>query len=120
MLALSLALLVLGADPDAEFKKYPRPSTPSPPPIVPAQQTPAAASNKPECKMGNDGRQACGFHCLAGDDGHAACANTADGVCAMGNDGHVVCSQIGAAPAAAAPALVLPIPAVALPAAECK
>ena len=57
-----------------------------------------AAKAGPECLMGTDGHQACGYHCQMGTDGVVACANTADGTCAMGTDGRVVCSQVAAAP----------------------
>ena len=57
---------------------------------------PAVVASKPECHMGADGRQACGYHCKMGADGVEACANTPDGACAMGADGHVVCSQVAA------------------------
>lgn len=62
-------------------------------PIGPAQQS---VSNSPECRMGSDGQNVCGYNCMMGSDGHFACANTPDGVCAMGSDGRVSCSQLSA------------------------
>src|SRR5207248_6330773 len=50
----------------------------------------------PECKMGSNGRQACGFNCRIGADGVAACADAPDGNCTAGADGHVTCTQIAA------------------------
>src|SRR5690242_19533667 len=47
----------------------------------------AAREEPPECRMGSDGRQACGYHCKMGSDGVMACADTPDGVCKMGADG---------------------------------
>ncbi|MFZ5446355.1 MAG: hypothetical protein ACOZQL_40585 [Myxococcota bacterium] len=68
----------------------PQPYTPQP--YAPAA-TPAPAS--PSCRMGTDGRQACGYNCRMGTDGVMACADTPDGVCAMGTDGRVTCSRVG-------------------------
>lgn len=65
-----------------------------------------------ECRMGADGRQACGYHCLMGADGVMACANSPDGVCAMGADGHVSCSQVSAQS--------VPAPVMSAPRPECK
>ena len=45
------------------------------------------------CRMGSDGRQVCGWHCLTGSDGRVACADSADGACGIGADGRVVCSR---------------------------
>lgn len=49
----------------------------------------------PDCRMGTDGRQACGYDCSMGTDGVVSCADTPNGRCAMGTDGRVVCSQLG-------------------------
>ena len=51
---------------------------------------------EPECRMGTDGRQACGFNCKMGTDGVMACADTPDGKCAMSTDGSVTCSELAA------------------------
>lgn len=67
-----------------------RPSAWSPP--APA----VVVAPEAECRMGADGRQACGFHCKMGADGNMACADAPNGKCAMGADGHVVCSHMGA------------------------
>jgi len=68
------------------------------------QAIPPTNPGQPQCRMGTDGVQACGYTCMMGTDGHMACANSPDGVCAMGNDGHITCSQVAAgAGAAAAP-----------------
>lgn len=45
------------------------------------------------CKMGSNGRQACGYDCKIGSNGIAACANAPGGTCALGSDGHVYCSD---------------------------
>jgi hypothetical protein len=61
---------------------------------------------QPQCRMGTDGVQACGYRCMMGTDGHMACANSPEGVCAMGNDGHATCSAVASgagAPAAPPP-----------------
>jgi hypothetical protein len=67
------------------------------------QRSAASAQAEPECRMGSDGRQACGYDCRIGSDGVAACANTPDGTCAMGSDGRVVCSQVVTAQQSAEP-----------------
>jgi hypothetical protein len=57
----------------------------------------------PECHMGTNKQQACGYNCRLGTNGVAACANTPDGACAISGDGHVACSQVAAtAPTVAA------------------
>ncbi len=62
----------------------------------------ASQPGQPECKMGSDGRQVCGYNWLMGSDGIVACANTPDGRCAMSSDGRAVCSQVER-PSAAGP-----------------
>ncbi|MBL8950586.1 MAG: hypothetical protein JNK82_07415 [Myxococcaceae bacterium] len=71
-------------------------SPPAPPPAGERQASPPPKkrSSKPECKMGKNGRQACGYNCEAGTDGVAACADTPDGSCTKGEDGHVTCTQL--------------------------
>jgi hypothetical protein len=61
---------------------------------APAPSVASQGERAPECRMGSDGRQACGYNCRMGSDGVMACANTPDGVCAMGSDGHVSCSRV--------------------------
>lgn len=77
---------------------------PTPQPYVPPQQPQYApqpqayvppAQPAPSCRMGTDGRQACGYNCRMGTDGVMVCADTPDGACAMGTDGRVTCSQLG-------------------------
>lgn len=46
---------------------------------------------EPECRMGADGRQACGYNCRLGADGVMVCADEPDAECRMGADGRVVC-----------------------------
>ena len=53
-----------------------------------------AIAAEPECRMGSDGKNACGYNCRIGSDGKAACANTPDGTCAIGSDGRVTCSNV--------------------------
>jgi hypothetical protein len=71
-----------------------------PPPAPPGQgqrtaaAAPKARSSKPECKVGSNGRQACGYNCDIGSDGVSACADTPDGSCTKGEDGHVTCTQL--------------------------
>ncbi len=60
-----------------------------------------AAAQPPECHMGADGRQACGYNCRMGADGIEACADTPNGTCAMGTNGHMTCSQVAGAGAVA-------------------
>lgn len=69
----------------------PAPTYAAPPPL-PAQ--PPQQAQAPECRMGSNGRQACGFNCRMGSDGVTACADTPDGVCAMGSNGRITCSQL--------------------------
>ncbi len=70
----------------------------APPPPPPAGQRQAQVvkkgSSKPECKIGKNGRQACGYNCEVGGDGVSACADTPDGSCTKGEDGHVTCTQL--------------------------
>jgi hypothetical protein len=67
------------------------------------QAIPPTNPGQPQCRMGTDGVQACGYTCMMGTDGHMACANSLEGVCAMGNDGHVTCSEVAGGGAAAVP-----------------
>jgi hypothetical protein len=53
-----------------------------------------AGEPEPECRMGTNGQQACGYNCRMGTDGRVACADTPDGVCAMGTNGRVTCSRV--------------------------
>ena len=68
--------------------------------VPPQQQSPPPGYSgqpgapPPECKMGSDGQQACGYGCMMGSDGRVACADTPDGTCAMGSDGRVTCTQV--------------------------
>lgn len=73
-----------------------QPVAPPPPGPEPRAEAPAPPprSAKSECRMGSDGRQACGYNCMIGSDGVSACADTPDGRCALGSDGHVTCSQL--------------------------
>lgn len=43
------------------------------------------------CVRGNDGGAACGWGCLVGNNGIAACSNVPWGVCSRSNDGRVIC-----------------------------
>ncbi len=57
---------------------------------------PAAAANSRvpaggECRTGQDGVEACGFHCEMGTDGKMQCAKDRDGKCLMGTNGRVAC-----------------------------
>ncbi len=65
-----------------------------PPAPVARPEAAPARPRETECRMGSDGRQACGYNCRMGSDGVMACANTPDGVCAMGSNGHVTCSTV--------------------------
>lgn len=69
-----------------------------PAPAAPAVSAPAKTSAKPaptpECRMGTDGVNVCGYHCRMGTDGRVACADTADGTCAMNTSGRVTCTQL--------------------------
>jgi hypothetical protein len=47
--------------------------------------------NAPECKMGVDGVQACGYNCKEGVDGHMVCGSTPGATCAQGIDGRIAC-----------------------------
>ena len=63
---------------------------PPPAPLL----NPAPEQQSPQCRMGSNGQQACGFNCRMGSDGVMACADTPDGTCAMGSNGRVTCSQV--------------------------
>lgn len=45
----------------------------------------------PECRMGTDGRNACGFNCRMGTNGKIYCASRPDGRCAFNTDGTFTC-----------------------------
>jgi hypothetical protein len=56
----------------------------------------AATSKAPvggECRTGNDGVEACGFHCEMGTDNKMRCAKQPDGRCLMGTNGRVACGM---------------------------
>jgi len=46
----------------------------------------------PQCRMGTDGQNVCGYNCRMGTNGHMYCAATPDGRCAMNTDGTFTCS----------------------------
>jgi hypothetical protein len=69
-------------------------AAPTPPPPPGPTRAAPTRSSKPECRMGSNGRQACGYNCEIGADGISACADTPDGACAQGADGHVTCTQL--------------------------
>jgi hypothetical protein len=93
--------------PVEQSTQYEPPVPTEQPPVYPEPPAPAAAVvagpdpgdpstwPQPECRMGSDGRQACGYQCRMGSDGVVNCADTPNGTCAMGADGHVVCSRLG-------------------------
>lgn len=55
------------------------------------------ASIASSCIVGPDGQVACGWACLSGANGRAACADTPTGACRVGADGVAVCSDLRAA-----------------------
>ncbi len=83
-----------GADPVVAATPAPVPqptATPVAARAVAAGPTPVPT---PECKMGSDGKNACGYHCMMGADGRVACADTPDGTCAMNANGTVTCTRL--------------------------
>jgi hypothetical protein len=50
-----------------------------------------SGSKEPECKMGSDGRQTCGYNCKLSSNGHWYCASRPDGKCALNSDGTYTC-----------------------------
>jgi hypothetical protein len=82
---------------ESEIKQaYSRRITPESPeaPAV-ARATVLLAAQPTECRMGSNGRQACGYNCRIGSDGIAACADTPNGVCGINAWGQVTCSNVG-------------------------
>jgi hypothetical protein len=57
---------------------------------TPAPATPGAPA-APECKMGSDGNQTCGYNCKLGSDGHWYCASKPEGQCALNASGSWTC-----------------------------
>lgn len=50
-----------------------------------------AGEPEPECRMGTNGRQTCGYNCRMGTNGQFYCASRPDGRCAMNTDGTFSC-----------------------------
>jgi hypothetical protein len=46
---------------------------------------------QPECRMGSDGRNTCGYNCQLGSNGHFYCSSVANGRCALNSDGTWSC-----------------------------
>ena len=51
----------------------------------------AASSKAPECKMGSDGMNACGYNCKLGSNVEAYCSSVPNGACALNADGTFSC-----------------------------
>jgi hypothetical protein len=69
-----------------------------------ARQRSASGTPERTCEMDTEGRVACGYDCLIGQDGVVACAETPDGECAPGPDGRAYCTTAsGRAQASNAP-----------------
>jgi hypothetical protein len=52
---------------------------------------PPATPGAPECKMGSNGQQTCGYNCKLGSGGSWFCASKPDGQCALNGDGTWTC-----------------------------
>jgi hypothetical protein len=52
---------------------------------------PPPGSPPPECRMGSDGQQYCGYNCRMGSNGRFYCASRPDGQCALNSDGTFAC-----------------------------
>jgi hypothetical protein len=85
-----------GARPELKAEAQKRADGVSRPPVAQQGGQPVAhpRSSKPQCLVGKNGRQACGYNCLLGSDGVAACADMPEGDCTLNADGHVTCAQI--------------------------
>ncbi len=86
---------------DKAYARQITPQSADAPPMAAAQVLVAplvVAGPAPSCRMGSDGRQACGYNCRIGSDGVAACADTPNGTCAIDSSGQVTCSQLGGGP----------------------
>lgn len=57
----------------------------------PAAAEPAGAPANPECKMGSNGQQTCGYNCKLGSAGSWYCASTPEGKCALNANGTWTC-----------------------------
>lgn len=53
-----------------------------------------ASAEEPECKMGSNGQNVCGYHCEMGSNGRVYCADTPDGKCSFNSDGTYTCTQL--------------------------
>lgn len=49
------------------------------------------STKPPECKMGSDGMNACGYNCKLGSNGKAYCSSVPNGTCALNADGTFTC-----------------------------
>jgi len=56
-----------------------------------AMNTPAAAPGAPECKMGSNGQQTCGYNCKLGSSGTWYCASKPEFQCALNATGTWTC-----------------------------
>jgi hypothetical protein len=50
-----------------------------------------APGPKPECRMGSDGVNTCGYNCRMGSNGHFYCSSVPNGQCAFNSDGTFSC-----------------------------
>lgn len=57
-------------------------------------QSGLSAAEEPECKMGSDGQNVCGYDCQMGSNGRVYCADTPDGKCSFNADGTYTCTQL--------------------------
>ncbi len=58
---------------------------------APPQGAQTATAGAPECKMGSDGQNTCGYNCKLGSDGHWYCASKPEGQCALNATGSWTC-----------------------------
>jgi hypothetical protein len=98
IVVISLGLL-LGCGPAAyqpgwersAATRQPESSEPARVPLPSSDADSSFEEPEPECRLGADGRQACGYSCRLGADGAMVCADAPDAECRMGADGRVVC-----------------------------
>jgi hypothetical protein len=61
--------------------------------VVPVLVMPGVAAPPRDCRLGSDGFEACGYGCMVGSNGRAACAPTPDGSCHLNSNGTINCGR---------------------------
>ena len=60
-------------------------------PFAAADSPASGGGTAPECRMGSDGSNTCGYNCRMGSNGHFYCSSVPDGSCAFNSNGTWSC-----------------------------